>query len=415
MRIATFSRAREIPPELWDAAVPEDFFFQRSFLAAMEEGGVEGARYRYLALFGDGSGNGAPPIGLAVLSAFTLRLDLLSGDPWIRLLRRISGGFLDIPIICCGIPASFGQHHLHVRAPGAATRAVELVHRSMEAWAEEEGIGLLFWKEWHPGQPEYRAILGEGFIGLPTLPDHRLSLEHIRPPCRPFDPPRTGAPGSTRYFLRALRAPYRRKFRSAEALLRGGGPPWSEGPLELHEVPFTSEHVSRFYDGYRHVMERTPVRLETYPEAFFHALARSDLDVRLLQLSLRDGSESVSALLVADRTVLTFILTGKEQARHRMPLYPLLLRCIVLLAVRRRFSEVRLGQTSSYSKGSVGAGAWRLETLVRARQPLRHRILEVLGARFFPEVRTPTFHVFREGVAPARERPPYPKPSGIGS
>ncbi|MEJ2186742.1 MAG: hypothetical protein P8Z36_12490 [Gemmatimonadota bacterium] len=377
MRITDYDRVRDVPEPVWTAATPPDFFFRLPFLEVMQESGVEGARYRYLILR-----QGDQPVGAAVLTAFTLRLDLLAGEAWIRALRRWLPRLLDVPIICCGIPASYGQHHFHVREGIDVDAAVRLVHRYMMEWAEAERCGMLFWKEWNRHQAPHAALRRAGYTPLPTLPDHRLSL-----PAAGFD-----------HFVCAMRSSYRRKYRNAVALFGQEGPVQASGPFVLEDSPFAPRHVEAFYHGYTQVMERTPVRLETYPRAFFARLADSTVDARQLCLMHTANKESLAALLYPGRDALTFGLVSKEKATYGASLYTLLLQCITLYALRRGYREVRLGQTSSYAKCSVGARPWRLETLVRMRAGWQQRVLQGLGPRFFPEVEVPQLRVFRNGA-----------------
>lgn len=378
MRAQIYTRIDDVPEALWESIAPPDFFFRRAFLRVMDDSRVENARYRYLVLLEDEA-----PVGLAVLSRFVLKLDLLSGDPWISRLRRWLPRALDVPMICCGIPASFGQHHLHWVRPEVAPEAVEHVHRGMEEWAEETGCGLLVWKEWSPAQALRDRARACGYLVLPTLPDHVVAP----------------LPDGVGAFLDRLRSSYRRKYRAAARLMDGAGPVWTSGRLRLEERPFTA--TDEFHQGYRSVMERTRVRLETYPEAFFSGLARAGLDARTLRLDHEGNRESVTALLIPGGAVLTFALIAKDRPRYDESLYTLLLQCIVLYAVHRGFKEVRLGQTSSYAKCSIGAAPRRLETFIRVRAPLKHRALRWFGGLLFPEVDTPRLHVFKEHLAPA--------------
>lgn len=377
MRETIYTSADDLPVALWDAAAPGDFFFRRAFLQVMETSAVEGARYRYVVLIEDDA-----PVGLAVLSAFTLKLDLLSGDPWIRRVRRWLPGVLDVPAIFCGIPASFGQHHLHVARPELLGAAVQRVDRCMEAWAGETGCGVLLWKEWSPAQGVREHARDAGYVALPTLPDHTLSL-----------------PENVAAFLGALRAPYRRKYRTAAALMQGPGPDWTLGTLRLEERPFSVEDVDEFYAGYQKVMDRTRVRLETYPAAFFTELARSSVDARSLRLTNAAAGQSLTALLIPGGATLSFVLVAKDQPRYEDALYTLLLQCIALHGIRRGFKDLRLGQTSSYAKCSIGAAPRRLETFIRMRGAFKHKALQRFGTLLFPEVEAPRLRVYKDLAA----------------
>lgn len=381
MHVLSFTRVEDIPGASWDTIAPDDFFFQRSFLRVMQDSRVEQARYRYVMLLEDEA-----PVGLAVLSAFNLKLDLLANDPWISRVRQILPSLLDLPIVCCGIPASFGQHHMHVVRPDLASDAVEHVNRCMNDWAEQEDCGMVFWKEWNPEQPAYEPLRNTGYLALPTLIDHRVQITD-----------------DIDGFLDSLRSSYRRKYRAATALMRERGPVRIAGPLRLEEKRFEAGDAPAFHRGYQQVMGRTAVRLETYPPSFFHELAASALDVRMLRLTHSENGESLAALIIASGPVLTFALISKERAHYQASLYSTLLQCIVVYGIRNGFGEVRLGQTSSHAKCSIGAKPWRLETLIRMRAPWKHRLLRQFGTLLFPEIEAPRFSVFREPRSEARQ------------
>ena len=379
MRAEIHTRIDDVP-DVWEALAPPDFFFQRAFLRVMQESAVEDARFRYVVLR-----DGDEAAGLAVLSRFMLKLDLLSSDPWIGRLRRWLPSLLDVPMICCGVPASFGQHHLHIVRPELREDAVRSVDRCMEAWAEETRTGMLVWKEWSPVQGMCEHARAIGYAVLPTLPDHRLGL----------------LGGTVDAFVASLRSSYRRKYRAAAALMREEGPYRAAGPLRLEERPFTPDQAEDFHRGYERVMDRTPVRLETYPPAFFRNLAASPLGARTLHLSNDENGQSLMALLIPGGPALTLGLVAKDLAHYDGGLYTVLLQCIVLRGIEGGFREVRLGQTSSYSKCSVGAQPRRLETFIRMRGTLKHRALKRLGGLLFSEVETPRLRVFKDGGSSA--------------
>jgi hypothetical protein len=375
VRVAQFDTVDDVPGTLWASVTPDDFFFDLRFLRVMSESGVEAARYRYLVLYADDR-----PIGAAVLSRFTLRLDLLSGDPWIARVRRLAPFLLDVPMVCCGIPASFGQHHLHVTQEGHLREAARAVHLEMERWAEESGCGLVLWKEWSPSQA-LREIVDElGYVVLPTLPDHLVGP----------------LPTTVEDFVARMRSSYRRKFRTAVALVRDGASAQrrTSGRVVLDHAPLDDPEA--FHRGYASVMDRTPVRLERYPLAFFERLAASSLETSVLTVRDTERGHSISALIIPGGSTLTFALASKERARHEASLYTVLLQTIVLHGIGSGYRTVRLGQTSDYAKCSVGARPVRLETFIRMRAPWKHRLVRHLGSNLFPEPTSPRLRVFRE-------------------
>jgi len=375
MRAEIFETVDDVPDALWAASAPADFFFSRAFMEVMERSRVEDARYRYVVLH-----EGGEPVGLAVLSRFMLRLDLLSGDRWVARARRCAPRLLDVPLIACGIPASLGQHHLHVDAPTLRGEAVRCVDSCMEAWAREQPTALLAWKEWSADQGIRDLVRARGYEALPTLPDHAL----------------TDLPGTVEEFLGTMRSSYRRKYKQALALMQGDGPLWTSGRLRLEDGPFTVDVADEFNRGYLSLMDRATTRLETYPPTFFRGLARSSLDTRALRLSNEENGESLTALMIASGDVIAFALVAKDRAEYEDALYSVLLRCIALYAVKGGFRDLRMGQTSSYAKCAMGARPRRLETYMRVRGRLRHAALVRYGSVLFPEDQSPALSVYKD-------------------
>jgi hypothetical protein len=375
VRAETHEHLEGLPDALWQLVADAPFFFHRAFLEVMRDSAVEDARYRYVVLFDDGE-----PVGFAVLTRIVLRLDLLSGDPWIARLRKVVPFVFDVPIVCCGVPASFGQHHLHL-APGAGPAdAVRLVHAEMEAWAGEERTGMLVWKEWSPELGIRDHVRAHGYEAMPTLPDHHL----------------VDLPDTVEEWLGRMRRSYRGKYKQARELMEGEGPVWEAGGWRLEATPFAVGHAEPFHASYLRLMDRVESRLETYPLAFFRELAASALDTRRLHLLNTENGEELTGLLIARADFLSFILVAKDRAEYESPVYPLLLRCIALYAIQGGFRTVRLGQTSSYAKCQAGAVPLRRETYLKMTGRLRHKALRRFGDSLFPEAELPDVHVYKE-------------------
>lgn len=390
MRQTTYDSVEAVPEEIWNAVAPSElFFFTRAFMDVMERSGVEGAKYRYVVLF-----EGDEPVGLAVLSRFLLRLDLLAGDVWVTRIRRLMPKLMDLPIVACGVPASLGQHHLHVTRPELTAAAFAQVHEAMEQWASEARCTMLVWKEWDEGQGMGEHARAHGYAAFPTLPDHGL----------------VDLPATVEEFAGSMRSSYRRKYKSALALMDGPGPVWENAGMRLEDSPFSVEAAEEFNRGYLALMERVDVRLETYTPEFFRGLAESTLDTRRLHLVNEENGDTLTALMIAQGDVLAFALVAKEKAEYEEAMYALLLRSIALYAIRGGFRTVRMGQTSSYSKISMGSHARRLETYLRVRGGLKHKALVRFGSALFPEAEVPELGVFKDSPdgtdAPATPRIP---------
>ena len=139
------------------------------------------------------------------------------------------------------------------------------------------------------------------------------------------------------------------------------------------------------------------------PVTVVRGLATSTLDTRALRLTNEENGESLLALMIAAGDVLAFALVAKDHADYEDALYAILLRCLALYAIKGGFREVRMGQTSSYSKMSMGAQPKRLDAYIKMRGRLRHKLLERFGSLLFPEEPTPDLTVFKDAESAVNE------------
>jgi hypothetical protein len=186
-------------------------------------------------------------------------------------------------MICCGIPASFGQQHFFVNNEKFKPECLKLVYGEMEKYAGEVNSSLLLWKEFNPSENVFPHLQEKNYIALPTLPDNRIIFDT-----------------NNRFnFLDNLRSSYRRKFRGLEGFLDQHEPTWRFNDLQLEDTEFDTASVEEFYDGYIKLMNRTSVKLEVYSKEFFIELTiQKVLEVRLLTFTNLKTGEKLMALIV---------------------------------------------------------------------------------------------------------------------
>src|SRR5688572_17043344 len=189
--------------ENWDPWHSGEFFFQYSFLKLTEEAKVNNAAYRFLTFSHNGK-----PVGAAVLSSFLLQLDLLAGDPAVlRMVKKLFPGLLQVPVVCCGLPVSFGQHHFCVLDDAWFQEILTAVQKALEKFAAETNCKLLAWKEFSPEFKGDQDLQKLGFLKLNSLPDTEVFF-------KVEDPEK---------FFQMMRAPYRRKLKKTVASLQSAG------------------------------------------------------------------------------------------------------------------------------------------------------------------------------------------------
>ncbi len=371
--VRVYSRILDLPDLDWENCVRGHFYSSIPFLHTLALAEVEYAHYRYLLFYEQDRA-----VGAAVLSRFDLNLDLLAGIPWLTRIKRKWPGLLRVPMICCGIPASFGQHNIHWTDNSFRNEIIGLTHTSMVKWAVESNTNLVLWKEFNPDQLIFPILKQKDYINLPTLPDNIIEYP----------------PGGIDGFLREFRSPYRRKYALAWSLINDEHDRHNSG-FVLNVTPFSIEHVDQFNKGYQMLMERTPVKLEEYPNEFFKLL--SDVaSPRILHFQLENlrESRSISSLVIQDDGIMFFILVSKEDERYNKSHYTNLIRCMVLYGAHKGVRRIHLGQTSYYSKLTCGSELKRLETYIYFRSRTKNKIFKRLGKLLFPEIALPTINAF---------------------
>jgi hypothetical protein len=359
----------------WDGILdPDDLQATHRFVRACQASGVEGATYAHV-LVEDALG----PAGLASLSAFPVALDLLA-PPWTRgasrLVRRWAPGFLRFPFVMGGLPVSFNQSCLRVRAgvdPPAVLRLLTPVAEELAARVE---ASILCFKEFSPEELPVAAGLEElGYTRAQSLPSCLLPL-----PYRSFPE-----------YMGAMRAGYRRQLRASAAPAEQAGL-----TLRLEEL---APHVGRVFPLYQQVMDRAEFQLERLNEAFFRALA-SEMpeETRVLLLEGKGGELLAAAVLLRGPRRTTFLITGIDYRRSReVRGYERLVTAVVAQAIRWGARSLEMGQTSWELKRRLGARLSPRFLYLRHRKPLGNRVLRRALPYLFPQHAFSQRRVFRSG------------------
>ncbi len=365
MQLEVFKNIDEISYEKWDAHHNGSFYFRHSFLKTLADSKTEDARFRYL-LFSQKE----QAVGLAVLSLFQLHLDLLAGRPrWLSFLKKWLPNLLETNAVFVGLPCSFGQPPYFVFNEKHAAEVEWHIQKQLLDWAEKEKIALQIWKEF-PENHQSSHFSEWGFLRFPSLSD--FHLDTVKWP-------------DAKTYVEAMKSSYRRKLRpSWEMWQRGQG-------FELKR--FSPADVPDFYEGYRAVMKRTDTKLEIYPSTFFEKLANSPLPFQIL--TVKEGNHKISALLFFEDEILNFILVSKNQNSYENNLYGRLIHFTVFLAIHRNMSKIRFGQTSEYTKMSMGSEAVPLHFYLKSASKPVHYILKYFGNHIFPSAKTINHRVFK--------------------
>lgn len=365
----------------WDAlAGPDRPLAQERFARCVERGGVEGTRFRRH-LQRDASGRA---VLAAELSRLDVRLDLLSPTPFRRGIagvRSVWPGFLRVPVLFAGLPASFAQPGVRLAdGLGGAERqsAVQTLVDAMEAQAEGWRTPLLCLKEFTTPEADALApaLESRGFLRLPSLPGVRLDL-----------------PDSFDAYRQSMRAGYRRQLDADLA---------ARDRLRLRRVERWGAHAETFAALYARVMDRAPYQLERFGPSFVAALAEAFAEDSAL-LILDDPQQEAAgplamALVLYGSETAVFLLAGLDYGRAGASrAYPALVASVIEDAIAQGCRAVELGQTSYALKmrfGGVPSDRW---LFLRAWSAGWHRFLRHAGPHLFPTWDLPPRRVFRSG------------------
>ncbi|HEX9251971.1 MAG TPA: hypothetical protein VF870_06990, partial [Ignavibacteriaceae bacterium] len=111
LSLCTYNSICEIDKQFWDN-LSNDVFNSWDFLLSLEKARVENSQMKYLIFF-----HNSTPIAIAVLSMFSISLDLLSGQFLSKIcstFRKIFPGFMKLKFLFCGTPISIGKNNLRI-------------------------------------------------------------------------------------------------------------------------------------------------------------------------------------------------------------------------------------------------------------------------------------------------------------
>ena len=357
----------------WDSVLtPDDLQMSHRFVRTCQESGIEDARYWHVMVH-DASGVSC----VATLSRFHVSLDVLS-QGWVRAavraIRRVHSNFLEIPMLFCGLPVSFGQPCFRVRDGADARAAIRLVTRTIEEVACETGTLFLCFKEFSPDQAVNMTELDSaGYFCASSLPACSLPLRWTT-----FDD-----------YLACLRSGYRRQIKQSLQVARQSG-------LQVRCFEEVCPHAETLFRLYEQVIDRAAHRLERLNLAFFENLGRNFAGQCHVILLERRDRPLASAILLRTPHVVTFLLAGLDYETHRQyHTYQNLLIEVVREAIRLGARRLEMGQTSYALKGRMGAEPVPRHLYYRYRRSLGHFLFRKTSEWLFPQIDVPRRHVFQ--------------------
>jgi uncharacterized protein len=382
--VRSFGSIRDVPADEWDSLLAaDDLQATHRFVRACEEAEVERARYRHMMVY-----QGGRLAAVASLCVMRVRLDLLStggARRAIRAGRRLWPGLLDVPVVFCGLPVSFGQSCLRIHPDADAPAVLEAVRRTAEDFAVEAGARVVCFKEFSAVEARaMRPLVEEGYLPLASLPSCRVPL-----PWTSFEE-----------YLAGMRAGYRRQVTaSLRARERLG--------ITCRTLERFGGECGRIFDLYGQVIDRAEFQLERLNLAFFERLAANLPGESSALLVEREGELLAAAVLLRAAGTVTFLLAGIDYARAaENASYVHLVTEVVAEAIRSGAHTLEMGQTSYALKQRLGACVEPRRLFLRCRGALLHRGFAAVSGALFPETRSPDRSVFRaEAQAVPRAAP----------
>jgi hypothetical protein len=362
--VREFRTITEVPETEWDSLLdPDDLQATHRFVRLCERSAIEGAEYRHLLIRRDEG-----LVATATLCLMRVRLDLLASGLVRRLargVRRLRPAFLELQVVFCGLPVSFGQSLLRFHLGAEVAAVLPLVREAADRFAEQRGAPVVCFKAFADAEAERLAPLQQsGYQRLPSLPSCRLPL-----PWRYWDE-----------YLGGMRAGYRRQVLGTLRSAR-------QQALTAHVVDRWHGECPRIFALYEQVMARAEFQLERLNLAFFERLSAEFADCSSAILIRRGDQTLAAAVLLHGPRLTTFLLVGIDYERSRAaPVYPLLVSETVRDAIGRGACALEMGQTSYALKQRLGATTSRRHLFVRFRGALGRPLFRSASGLLFPEV-----------------------------
>lgn len=378
LEVCIFRDIREVEASEWDSILdPDDLQMSHRFIRACQEAQIETAEYWHLMLYQQDR-----LCCVASLCRFRVSLEVLSKglvQTFIRTVRRIRKTFLDVPVLFCGLPVSFGQPCIKIRHGADATAIVDSVAAVMDDVARETRTRFLCLKEFDPNRAEELAgVCRHEYFQVPSLPSCSLPLRW-----ESFDE-----------YLRSMRAGYRRQISKSLKMRTASG-------LGVRILDDFSAQSDIIFGLYEQVIDRAEHRLERLNRAFIEQLARNLQGQSRAIVVERLGEPLAVAILLFSPSVTTFLLTGIDyRLNSEYQAYPNLIVEVVAEAIRSGASRLEMGQTSYAIKGRMGAEQVPRCLFVRHRSAIGNLLLRSASGLLFPKQDYPSRRVFVKQANP---------------
>ncbi len=382
LEVRIFRDIREIEASDWDSILDhDDLQMSHRFIRTCQEARIETAEYWHLMLYQQDT-----LCCVASLCRFRVSLEVLSKglvQTIIRMARRVRRTFLDVPVLFCGLPVSFGQPCIKIRRGADVTAVVDSVIAVMEDVARETRTRFLCLKEFDPDSAEQLAgVCRHGYFEVPSLPSCSLPL-----PWKSFDE-----------YLRSMRAGYRRQISQTLKMRTTGG-------LDVRILDDFSARSDAIFGLYEQVIDRAEHRLERLNRAFIEQLDWNLQGQSRAIVIERLGEPLAVAILILSPSVTTFLLAGIDYRFNREhQAYPNLIAEVVAEAIRSGASRLEMGQTSYAIKSRMGAEQVPRCLFVRHRSAVGHSLLRSATGLLFPKQDYPNRRVFVDERNPVGER-----------
>lgn len=381
MQIQIIRNINDIDPIEWDSVVSSNEpFNSHRFLKSLQNGKVENANYYFLIIKKDNQ-----LLANAVLSCFYINLDLFIGDnKLINLIKKLKPNAFKLNILFCGTPVSIGHKNIsYLPDKINFSDVIAIIAKEADKIAKENKIRFCIFKEFF--EPEATNL--EQYLSSYNY-FRGFSLPYIELPIRwkTFEE-----------YVDQLKSSYRRQLVASLKKINTKAPVFVEDYYKSKKDEafpvFTILKSNQFspqffFELYMSVMGRATTKLEILNEPFFEAIFRNmDAEIEILAMVFK-GEILGATLLVDAHPELTFVWTGRSQAKDiKYDNYFNLLTAMVHYAIQKKYKILHLGQTAYYTKQRLGGHPENLFIFFKSYSWFWHQFVKVLKNTFFPDLK----------------------------
>lgn len=361
-----------IEREQWDSGLNEDdYYMNYDFLHLTNLSVLNVDKYYYVMIFcGD--------VKIANIVMFSFLLDFykavnISAKRIIAIIRKIYKKAFFQKVLFCGLPVSTVDNSIRIFNKEYTADILNILNCVIKKISTDEKANIIFYKDFCSNDLEWSCLLK----GKSNTLVKGLSSNEIKIIWNTFDD-----------YLNNLHKRYRNPLKKIlrkrdECTIR---------ILKGDEITFTNE----FYSLYEQVNEDSEYQLEKFSINFFKNITCCP-NIDSFYILIEGNNAILGYVLVVEKKdcLIPLFLGYSKKHNKTYDIYFNLVYKVLELAIERKKSMVKFGQTADYFKHKIGCYPVDVWWYIRLNNVLLRPFTSLIFRKMFPEKKVTSFDLFK--------------------